>query len=271
MRRQSPAQFSGELFGLLQYLDQEERGQMGYPAARQGGITQSIASASFVQATQGQLTSIVREMQRLLTGAQEDAVKVAFQMDEHFLDFEKSLVTVVGKKKSYTPSKDIAGAHGILVEYGAGAGLDRLNTDQRLLNFYSAGMLSAETALNQTDFVTDGRNEMRRREDEEISRMLLQKFLGDPTITSDIIGRVQKYKKDKGVSLADAWAEVQGQLAEEAQAAAEVQQTAQPVPGAEGEAGQAQPTAPGEPGTESVESLTKGLRFAPPPMQEAII
>ena len=247
MRRMAPASFNGELFSLLQFLESEQRGQMGYPQSRQGDVSQSIASASFVQATQGQLTSIVRERQRLLSMVQQDLGTIAFQLDQNpLLDIEKPLPYLVGNKRTYLPSRDIQDRHEVKVEYGAGAGLDRLNADQRLINFKTIGVLSGEAVLEQSDFVSDPRGEMERVENEEITRILLQKWLSTPDVTPEIIGMTLKLKKDRGISLAEAWAEVQAQLAEEQ--AAEEEAAVPPeaglegVPGAPAEAAAPQPS-----------------------------
>ncbi len=209
-RRIAPAPVNGELFGLLQFLETEQRGQLGYPDSRQGVVSTSQASASALQATQGQLTSIVRERQRLLSNVQEHLAKVGGDLDRAFLDFDKPLPNVVGKTATYTPSK-VIGETGLVVtvEYGAGAGLDVVNTDQRLINFKTIGTLSSETVLEQTDFIPDARGELAKVENEEIGRILLEKWLSTPTVTPELIGATLALKKAKGISLAEAWAEVQ--------------------------------------------------------------
>jgi hypothetical protein len=238
MRRIAPAAFNGELFGLLNFMETEQRGQLGYPLSRQGDAGVSQGSASYVTATQGQLQSIVRERQRLLSTVQEDLIAVSFQLEKNWMDFEKSLPVAIGKKKSYTPSKDIGLNYEVTVSYGAGAGLDVLNADQRLINFYTTGVLSGEMVLEQTNFVENPRGEMERRENEEITRILLEKWLSTPEVTPELIGMTLTIKKERGISLAEAWAEVQSALAEaqqrEQQAAAEeeAQASAAPLAGA---------------------------------------
>ncbi len=219
MRRMPPAPFNGDLFGLLQFLETEQRGQLGYPVTRSGEVSQSQGSASFVAATQGQLTSIVRERQRLLSMVQEDLAYFAYKFDVSALDFEKPLPHVIGDKKTYKPSKDIGDNYVVRVEYGAGAGLDRINADQRLINFNTIGALSKETVLEQTDFIADPRGEIQKIENEEMSRILVEKFLSDPNVTADIIGMVVAVKKAKGISLAEAWSEVQAAIQEQQQLA----------------------------------------------------
>jgi len=262
MRRMAPASFNPQLFGLIQYLDLEERGQMGYPQTRQGEVGVSQGSASYITASQGQLTSMVRETQRLLTDTQEHLAALAYEVDEKFLDFEKPLVWSVGDKKTYVPSRAIKGHYRLDVSYGAGAGLDRINTDTRLLNFFSAGVLSAETMLNQTDFIPDGTTELERRENEELSRVILQRFAQDPSISLDFVSLVYSIKRDTGVTLIEAYAEALAQ-----QATAQPELPAQP--GApELPAGEVVPDA-GAPAAAPEE--LPAVTFSPPSRQQVLV
>lgn len=208
-RRVEPAGSNPQVFGLVQYLDDEQRKQLAFPASRQGDSGVSQGSAAYVQSTMGQLTSYVREVQRMLQSMQEDSARVMFKLDEDpVLDFDKPLIRNIGRKRTYKPTRDIDGAYWLMVNYGAGAGLDRLNTDVRLLQFYSAGVLSAEKMLAETDFVADAADEMDKREKEEIRRVILQRFAGDPTVNLDFIIMAYKLQKERGISLVDAYVAV---------------------------------------------------------------
>ncbi len=249
MRRIAPASFNGELFGLLNFMETEQRGQLGYPLSRQGDAGVSQGSASYVTATQGQLQSIVRERQRLLSTVQEDLIAVGFQLEKNWMDVQKPLPANIGTKKTYIPTLDIGENYEVTVTYGAGAGLDVLNADQRLINFYTTGVLSGEMVLEQTNFVKDPRGEMQRRENEEISRILLEKWLSTPEVTPELIGMTLKLKKDRGITLAEAWAEVQHDVAQAQQEAAAAEQeamaaqeSAAPLAGAPVESAAPQPT-----------------------------
>lgn len=229
MRRIAPASFNGELFGLLQFLETEQRGQLGYPATRQGDSPVSQGSASYLTATQGQLTSIVRERQRMLSSLQEDLTRCSGELDkDERLNVVKPLPHLVGDRKDYLPSRDIGeGPLEVRIEYGAGAGLDRINADQRLINFYTVGTLAGETVIEQSGIVPDARGEMERRQNEEIARILLEKWLSTPEVTPDIIGLTLQIKKEKGITLAEAWAEVTAQMQQEAAAVMEAEAQAQ--------------------------------------------
>lgn len=179
LERLGPAGSSPQLFGLLEFLDREHRGATAYPSQRQGQISQSIASATFVAATQGQLTSAVRTIQRLLATAREDLNAISFKLDEKHKDESKPLTRPVGKRKTYTPGEDIDGVHLNQVIYGAGAGLDRINADVRVLQHMQTGLISKETARAQLEYVDD-RSEERDKIDREATRdVLSQKFLAE--------------------------------------------------------------------------------------------
>jgi len=251
IRRVEPAKFNNQLFGLLQFLDDEQRGQLAYPAARQGDVSQSIASASFVAATQGQLTSVVRDIQRLLADMQEQAGMVCQQLDENYLDFEKPLAHAIGRKKTYRPSKDIGGVYGVQVNYGAGAGMDRLNTDVRLLQFYGAGAISLETLLENVDFVTDATGEIDKRQREEVLRIILQRWAGDPQTLVDFMLKVVELQADDGLTFTEAL-----------KAAKEQVQAQAPPTGAAGAAGM--PTGPQDANAPTQAGLEAGANTSQP-------
>jgi hypothetical protein len=135
-----------------------------------------------VASTQGQLTSTVRDIQRLLGAAREDLNTISFKLDEVHLDQEKPLLRPVGRKITYTPKKDIGSFYANKVIYGAGAGLDRLNADVRILQFKGAGMLSAESAGEQIDFISDPVGEQEKVQREAVESAALQKFLQDAPV-----------------------------------------------------------------------------------------
>lgn len=270
MRRVGPAAVNLELMSFIQYLDREERGQLAYPETRQGNISQSQGSSSFVTATQGQLTSLVRECQRGLTRLQTDIAYVCYGLDETALNFTKPLLRTVESKRSYNPGTDIAGERYILVEYGAGAGLDRNSTDVRILQYRSAQLISAEKALEETDFVGSPADELNRIELEEQRRIIMQRFEGDPTVPLDVLLQVYQYQRDNGGSLVDA------AVAVSAMGTTFSPTTAQPA----AQPGEAPVAAPAEPGEEQV-ALEKGGTpsgappipgaFTPPPLQQVFV
>lgn len=166
-----------QLERILHFLDQEQRAGVNYPAQRQGEIKQSIASASFVASTQGPLTSTIRNIQRLLGYVREQIHAICFELDEKFMNEPKPLVRSVGPKKEYTPASAIKGMYDSQVMYGAGAGLDRMNADVRVLQHLGAGLISRETARKQIEYLSPDGEEHDRINREMAESALAQKFL----------------------------------------------------------------------------------------------
>lgn len=201
MGRMNPSGSSPQLYNILEYLDREERTGVAYPSQRQGDVPQSIASASFVNATQGALTSNVRNVQRLLAYLREQLNAICFALDEKFMDNPKPLVRSVGDKKDYTPSRAIKGQYASQVMYGAGAGLDRMNADVRVLQHLGAGLISRETARKQIEYLSPDGEEHDRINREMAESALVQKFLTEAPW--DLVAQVYTVMAD-GKSMGDA-------------------------------------------------------------------
>ncbi len=179
MSRLEPSSVSPQLFGLLQWLEGEARAGGGYPATRQGEVGQSIASASFVSSTMGQLTSTVRNIQRLIGLGREQMNRICMALDEKKLDFDKPLCRTVGGKKSYTPSKAIEGDYENQVIYGAGAGLDKANQYVLALQLKGAQLVSDETIMGELSEISDPIGEREKIQREMMESALLQKFAAE--------------------------------------------------------------------------------------------
>lgn len=271
MDRVQPAGGSPQLYALLQMMDSNERGQLAYPEARQGNVSQSIASASFVAATQGQLSSVVRECQKYIGRLREQATSVAFKLDAKHLDFDKPIVTDIpaGRDNHYTPSDAIDEVYRVRAVYGASAGMDRLNADVRLLQFYGSGLLSQETARENIEFINDPEVEASRWEREQVEKALLQKFVGDPNAPFDLVLQTFEEMHSDGISFADAVTKIRAEAAKQAEA--EVQPGAPQIPG--------QPptpqVAPGaiEAGATSPQALGGAgeVEFNPPPLEQIFV
>jgi hypothetical protein len=223
-----------------------------------------------VAATQGQLSSVVREVEKYLGTLREQATTTAFKLDEKYLDFEKPLMTDVpfGRTNKYVPSKAIDGVYKVKAIWGASAGLDRLNADVRLLQFHGAGLVSQETARENIEFIDDPEVEASRWEREQVEKALLQKFVGDPNAPFDIVLEVFGTMHEEGVPFAEAIAE-----ARKKQAAAAAEKV-QP---------EAAPAVPDQPPVVAEEAIEKGatdpeqlggsgeVQFNPPPLEQIFV
>lgn len=263
--RLQPAGSSPQLFALLEYLESEQRGASAYPTTRQGNVSQSIASASFVASTQGQLTSVVRNVARLLGGLREDATRKALSLDKEYLKFSKPLYRSVGKVKTYEPD-DIPERVFIKTVMSASSGIDRMNGDVRVMQLLGAGLISKETAREQLDFLPQDGEEADRIDREMAAMAMAQKFLTEAPY--DQVSKVWEVMAS-GIGLPEAIAKVMGEMAAEQAAAAQAQAPAGPEGAPPAGAGPMQAEA-------DQTALEKGgspadLKLAPPPLTQIMV
>lgn len=227
LERVGPAAAGGSLWNLLSYMGDQEEKEATQPAARSGQVPQSQASGSFVNSTQGTLTSVVIEMQEGMGDLRQQLDTVLFLIDEQHLDTAKPLVKPVGKKRTYMPSKDIDGWYYHTVEYGAGAGLDKLNTDNRVLNHVAGRLIDRGTAREQIDYLDDSNSIQEKIDAENIGDALLQRFAVDPSTPLSSLAKISVIMEEEGLSKTEALKVVAPELFA-AEQAAQPQQPMQP-------------------------------------------
>jgi hypothetical protein len=254
-----PAEVNPQVFGLASMLEEEARRGAAYPAQRQGEVSQSIASAAYVASTQGQLTTVVRDIQRHLSDVRRQQTMIDFAIDEFYLDFDKPVLGTASKK-SYLPSRDLKGKHSVRVVYGAGAGIDALNRGVMVKQDLGAGLISRETAREQTDYILQPLEEEQRRIKEQVQDVFMQKILSDPGFP---VAQLYQLMHEQGMDLLKAGAQIEQERA--AQMAAMQQQ----APGMPALPAGAAPAGP-EQAEQAQRALQKGgIPGQAPELQEA--
>jgi len=190
MERVSPGGSNPGLFNLLEYLERQARGGAAYPQQRQGEVGQSIASASFVHSTLGQLTTQIKFCQKQIGFLRQNLHRIFCKIERRWLDESKPLLIASGRFGQYKPSEDLREVENFRIIYGAGAGLDALNKKQAIQMDVSSGISSLETAMEQTDYITDVSGEKQKRQKELVENALLQRMVTDPNIGIDLLMRV---------------------------------------------------------------------------------
>lgn len=219
MRRVPPAAPAGSVFGVMQQLQESLRTETTQPQTRVGSVEQSQASGSFVNATQGQLTSLVKNLQDMMGDLIADLNERAMRVDERWLNKKKPLVRPVGTKNTYTPQTDIDGWYYHTVTFGAAAGAGQSNADARVLNHLGARLIDRETARVQIDYLDDPTNIEERIQGESIDDAILQKFATDPATPMDALIDI-KLQIAEGKDLVEALKSVQARVKEAQQQAA---------------------------------------------------
>lgn len=189
IRRVAPAAPAGSVFGVLQYMDAQESMEALQPPSRVGNVRQSIASGDFVNSTQGNLSSAVRELQDCMADLRRQVHYIAFKIEEHYLDNEKPLIRAIERKKTYKPSRDIDGVYTHRILFGASAGMDRQYADVRVIQHAGAGFISKKTARSQLDYLDDPTSEQNWIDQEQIAAVLLQRMTADPATPLSIIAK----------------------------------------------------------------------------------
>jgi hypothetical protein len=261
-RRIAPAAPAGSVFGLMQLMQGEEQAEAIQPPSRVGIVRQSIASGSFVDSTQGTLSSVVYELQEAMSELREQWDYIAFKIDRKWLNKEKPLYRAVGTKNTYTPESDMGDFFYHSIEYGAGAGVNRAEAANRVQLDLGAGLISKEMAREQIDYIYDTTTVQQQIDQEQLSNVFFQRFSTDPnTPMSMIATAIMEMAKGKD------FIEVITALQPELLAKEEAQAQQQP----EGI------TPPADnPAEENVETLEAGGQldiggFQPPPLQQQIV
>lgn len=237
--RLPPAAPAGSVFGVLSYMQDQEEKEALQPPSRSGNVSQSIASGTFVDRTQGQLTSVVKELQEKMSSLREQQNEIMNRIDERWMDFKKPLVRPVAGKRMYLPSEDIDGWYLHEVKFGAGAGLDRLNADTRVMNHLAGRLISREEARAEIDYLDDSASSQDKINRELLADALMQRFVQDPNTPMSSLAGVWLAMMQDGKSFDEALAEVVPQLLAAEQAAAPQAE----MPEAEGPEMEAEPTA----------------------------
>ena len=239
MRRVAPATPSSSVFGLLQYLDSQEATEANQPPARVGIVSQSIASGSFVASTQGSLSSVVKELQERMALLRKGLDMIAFKVDKTWLNEEKPLFQAVGKKVMYTPD-DMKDWYSHTIQYGAAAGLNRSEADNRIAMHLTQRLIDKTTARQQLDYLDDVTTVQDAIDQENLQDAFFQRFAADPNTPQSLMAKTLIIMS-KGKSFIQALEEIEPELF-----AAEQQQLAAgqpPTPGAPGAPGELPPGA----------------------------
>lgn len=231
--RVAPPPIAPHLMPMLQLIDAEQRGQLAYPASRQGQVSQSIASAAFVESTQGDLSSVVKEIHRLLARMRMELTRVLAKLDIKHLNEQKPMCRSIGTKRMYTPSKDWEDMFKVKFVYGPQSGVGELNALQALIQMQAIGAMSLDTfRTHQPNAFYDVEREGEKIEREVNKKAIQQRFLTDPSVTIDEIALTLDIQEKEGVDVVTAYRKARTMAAQELAQQQAAQQPAAAQPGA---------------------------------------
>jgi hypothetical protein len=200
-------------------LQQELRTGTRYPESRTGNLDASIITGQGVQALMGGFDTQVKSAQAIFASALKDVISIAFEIDETYFDFEKTVRGVDAGSPytiDYKPSKDIKNDYSADVRYGMLAGLNPAQGLIFMLQALGAKIISKDMVMRELPFGINVTQEQEKIEIEEMRNSLmgsLQAYTqaipqiasqgGDP---SDIVIKIADVIKarQKGVAIEDA-------------------------------------------------------------------
>jgi hypothetical protein len=204
-------------------LQQELRTGTRYPESRTGNLDASIITGQGVQALMGGFDTQVKSAQAIFASALKDVISIAFEIDETYFDFDKTVRGVdAGSPYSidYKPSKDIKKDYSADVRYGMLAGLNPAQGLIFMLQALGAKIISKDMVMRELPFGINVTQEQEKIEIEEMRNSLLG-ALGAYTQAipqmatqgmdpSDIIVKISDVIKarQKGVAIEDAIEEI---------------------------------------------------------------
>jgi hypothetical protein len=200
-------------------LQQELRTGTRYPESRTGNVDASIITGQGVQALMGGFDTQVKSAQAIFASALKDVISLAFEVDEMFYNFEKTIRGVdAGSPYSldYLPSKDIKKDYSADVRYGMLAGLNPAQGLIFMLQALGGKLISRDMAMRELPFGINVTKEQEKIEVEEMRNTLVSSLQasaqaipqmiaqgGDPT---EIVTKIADVisARQKGVAIEDA-------------------------------------------------------------------
>lgn len=187
----TPQSTSFQVPQVLALLDDSARTTMVAPRSREGDVELNKATAAFLSRAQGQLTSVVRSLQRSWASAKRRSNEVAFAEDEYWCNTTKEITGVARGRRfraSYNPKRDIDGEYANRVSYGTTSGLDLATHNVFMLQKRGSRDLSRVTFMEQDSTIEDVDAEMQRLRLEAIEDSIL---LGLSLPDTPLVQRVQ--------------------------------------------------------------------------------
>lgn len=150
-----PAPAAGSMLGSLQDTSREAA---VHPRARSGEIP--YGSGSFVQSTQGGMSTALALLQRTEAASWAQALSLALEIDEKYLDtgetkYIEGTVETSRFSTSYRPSVHIKGEYGVQTEFGGAAGGDEFSYEVRLYQAVDRGIVPRRVAMLKSPFIGD--------------------------------------------------------------------------------------------------------------------
>lgn len=152
-----------------------------WPKSRPGEISQSIASAKFLETSAGIMNTAIRTYHLILQRQIEKTLRIAFHIEKEKFGGENSVARGVLRNQEflmdYDPGKTIDLDARVSVEYGLGLGRDPANSAVLHIQYSKEGYISQQFVRENIDGLKDVGREEIRLDEEKFRDMALAKLM----------------------------------------------------------------------------------------------
>jgi hypothetical protein len=163
-----------QLNQLVEYIHLGAR----WPKVRPGEVSQSIASAKFLEASAGMMNTVIRTYHLIMKRLLEQAMRVAFKQDKEA--GRARVVSGVLKNQQFMldrDKEDIDLNSHISVEYGMGLGRDPAQSLVLAIQAHQAGFISTEFVQENFEGITDVGLERERIDIQQMRQMAFARLM----------------------------------------------------------------------------------------------
>ena len=152
-----------------------------WPSSRPGEISQSIASAKFLESAAGMMNTAIRTYHLTLGNMFETALQTAMEIDRKFFPGKKTVTGILRNQQFLNEydTKDIEPKNRIRAEYGIGLGRTSSESAVLAIQYAQNGLISQELVQESIEGVTDLARERSRIDTEKLTGILVSKMLQD--------------------------------------------------------------------------------------------
>lgn len=179
--RVPPATSSMNVPRDLQQLEQGLHMGARWPQSRPGEISQSIASAKFLESAAGMMNTAIRTYHLILSQMFSQALQVAMEIDLKLFPGKKTVSGVLRNQHflmDYDAS-NIELKNRMRAEYGIGLGRTAAESAVLAIQYAQNGLISQELVQESIEGVTDISRERSRIDTEKLQGLLFAKMLQD--------------------------------------------------------------------------------------------
>lgn len=177
--RVPPAVSALNVFQDLSVMEESIHTGGRWPKSRPGDITQSIASAKFLEASAGMMNTVIKGYHMILESMITNAIQLCFEMDAKVLPGTKQAQGVLRNQEFLTEysTGEIDDRNIVTVDYGLGLGRDPSQSAVLQIQYAQNGYISEEFVQESIEGVNDVGRERARIDAQKFKDIIFGKLI----------------------------------------------------------------------------------------------